>query len=222
MARARVKICGLTRKEDVQLAIDLGAWALGFIFYPPSPRYVEPEAVGRILRELRAEGYRIPKTVGVFVNSEAEVMRAALKKSGVDTIQMHGDEEAATLSAFKDWPIIKAFRFKEREQFKGLAAFENHTEAFLFDAAVPGAYGGTGHQADWDLLFSEIKGPKPFLLSGGLKVENIRAALERFASHPSFYALDLSSGVEQGPGVKDPQKLKSLFNEVGASHAITT
>lgn len=213
----RVKICGLTRSEDVALAIDLGAWALGFIFYQKSPRYIRPEAVAELLAALRQQGKKLPKTVGVFVDASPDSVREQLRVSGVDCAQLHGDEPLSSLSALKGLELIKAFRLRGESELADLEAYAEHASALLFDAAVPGAYGGTGHKADWGLI-EKVRSKKPLILSGGLGPENIREAIARLQP----YALDLSSGVESRPGVKDPEKLHRLFQEVGASHAVST
>lgn len=202
----RIKICGITRSEDARLALKLGAWALGFIFYEKSPRYIPAEDVRRILDELAAEGLVPERKVGVFVNASADLIQKTVKISGIDTVQLHGDESAEFCQSLKGPKLWKAFRLRSAEQLLALPSFEPFTEAFLFDAAVPGQYGGTGHTTDWSLV-AGIQSSRPLILSGGLNPDNIQAAA---AAVPAF-AFDLSSGVEVKPGIKDADKLRKLF-----------
>ena len=206
----KLKICGLTRLEDAELALLQGAWALGFIFYPKSPRYVEPEKVREILSQLRLKGLQPVRSVGVFVNASAEEIRHTQQVSCIDTVQLHGDEEPAFLERLSDLRLWKVFRLKSADQLAEIPKFSSYVEAFLFDAAVVGSYGGTGQLADWGLL-SQVKVDKPLIISGGLHPDNIRSALEQLKP----YALDVSSGVEEAPGRKDAHKLKALFEALG-------
>lgn len=200
-----VKICGITREEDARLAIDLGAWALGFICYPKSPRYVDAHRIRAIIDSLPGETKA--RMVAVFVNADAKTILDVVAISGVDTIQLHGDETATICAELKELSLWKAFRLYHEGQFKLTEPFTPHIEAFLYDAAVPGQYGGTGHLVDWDLL-DKAPRAKPLLVSGGLNPENALSAWQRFKP----LALDLSSGVESSPGIKDPDKLNRLFS----------
>lgn len=202
----RIKICGITRLEDARLSLELGAWALGFIFFAKSPRYVEPEAVKKILDALQVEGLRPQHAVGVFVNASAAEIQDVIQRSGIDTVQLHGDETADFSRSLYPLPLWKAFRLRSAEQLNELPLFEASVQGFLFDAAVAGQYGGTGHTTDWPLV-ARAQSTKPILLSGGLNPDNIQAAA---AAVPAF-AFDLSSGVEESPGIKDADKLRKLF-----------
>ena len=200
----KIKICGITRLEDARLAIDLGAWALGFICYAKSPRYVDVGAIRAIIEALpRTRPLRL---VGVFVNETSATIRDVAARAGLDTVQLHGDETSEVCGDLKGLTIWKAFRLKSADQFSLAEPFTAHVEAFLYDAAVAGQYGGTGHLVDWDLL-DKAPRHKPLMVSGGLNAENALAAWQRFRP----MALDLSSGVETSPGIKDAQKLKQLF-----------
>lgn len=199
-----IKICGITRLEDAQLAAGLGAYALGFIFYPKSPRYIEPEKAREILDALRK--YYSVLSVGVFVNFPADEVRRYQEISGVDIIQLHGDETVQQVAELKGLRLWKAVRVKSAESFRELQDFEPHVEAFLFDAAVAGEFGGTGHRVDPEFL-EQIPRRKPFIIAGGLNSENWRSVVETYRP----FAVDLSSGVEISPGIKDSQKLKKLF-----------
>jgi phosphoribosylanthranilate isomerase len=206
----RVKICGLTRLEDAACAVKSGAWALGFIFYPKSPRFIDPNAVGDILRQLKAQGFTPPCTVGVFVNASPDEIRQAKAQSGIDIVQLHGDESPDFLRSLSDLRVWKVFRLKSESELTLVSQFDAPCEAYLFDAAVAGAYGGTGQLADWGLL-TRVKTDKPLIVSGGLHLDNARAAWQQLQP----YALDLSSGVEDAPGIKSTQKIQALFHSLG-------
>jgi phosphoribosylanthranilate isomerase len=202
----RIKICGITRLSDGQKSLQLGAWALGFIAYAKSPRFIEPVAVRRILDELKAQGLQPQRAVGVFVNADAARIREYVRISGIDTVQLHGDESPTVCEELRDLRLWKAFRLRSADQLTVLPSYEPWVEAFLFDAAVDGQYGGTGHTADWSLIAS-VRSSRPVILSGGLSPSNLVAAAQNVAA----YAFDLSSGVEVQPGLKDPDKLLKLF-----------
>lgn len=202
----RIKICGITRTEDAQLAMSLGAWALGFIFYEKSPRFIEAEGVRVILDALAAVGLVPERKVGVFVNASADIIQNTARISGIDTVQLHGDETTSFVQSLNGLRLWKAFRLRTADQLAALPAFEPYVEAFLFDAAVPGQYGGTGHTTDWSLV-AGIQSSRSLILSGGLHPDNLEAAAN---SVPAF-AFDLSSGVEMRPGIKDADKLRKLF-----------
>lgn len=210
----RVKICGLTRAEDAKAAQDLGAWALGFIFYPKSKRFIDAAAAKIIIATLPSAA----RPIGVFVNQTDDAISIA-KDAGLKGIQLHGDETPDDLrrvrAAFSGI-IIKALRPKTEadlaviEDYKGLADF------ILLDAAVGNEYGGTGHIGDWSLAKKATAFGIPVIVAGGLGHDNIAAAYAQ--TNP--YALDLSSGVESTPGVKDHDKLKALFANIkGTTHA---
>jgi phosphoribosylanthranilate isomerase len=209
----RIKICGITRTEDARLALQLGAWALGFIFFEKSPRYIPPAAVREILDALAAEGLVPERKVGVFVNAPAAQIQDTVKISGIDTVQLHGDETPELCQQLSGLLLWKAFRLRSADQLLALPSFEPFAEAFLFDAAVPGQYGGTGHTTDWNLV-AGIQSSRPLILSGGLHPENLQAAM---SAVPAF-AFDLSSGVEVKPGIKDADKLRKLFIVRSPSH----
>ncbi len=200
----RIKICGITRLEDAQLASDLGAYALGFIFYEKSPRFIRPEAVRLILDQLNAP--KELRKVGVFVNKSVEDILEWKKISGIDVIQLHGDEGRYEIEALHGHAIWKAIRLKSSDQLALLNDYGHDFEAFLFDAAVSGEYGGTGHRIAEELL-SKIPREKPFILAGGLGPDNWRQVFDRF----SPFGVDLSSSVELSPGIKDASKLRQLF-----------
>lgn len=199
----RIKICGLTRAEDAALAHAAGAWALGFIFYPRSKRYITPAAAAAIAPAGA-------QTVGVFVNQMPDI-DAALKSFALAAVQLHGDETPADARALRgtfDGIIIKAFRLQNAGDIAQIAAWRDTADYILIDAAVAGEYGGTGHTADWALATAAKDSGLPLILSGGIYAANIAAAQD--AVKP--FAFDLASGVERAPGIKDAEKIKTLFD----------
>ncbi len=198
-----IKVCGITQLKDAQLAVDLGAMALGFIFYPKSPRYISPKAAHEIIAKLTPSSVL---KVGVFVNAGAQEAKSVALESGIDILQLHGDETPEYCASLANLRLWKAFRLKSEGQIAQISAYEPFVEAFLFDAAIEGAYGGTGHSLSADLL-AKIPQRKPTLLAGGLGPDNWQSTYETYRP----WAIDLSSSVESSPGIKDPEKLKKLF-----------
>ena len=200
----KVKVCGITSYEDAAMALDAGVDAIGFNFFPSSPRYIAPENARLIIRRLPP----LVVTVGLFVN-EATPEDAAAKglAAGVRVLQLHGDESSSYCHRLPDWPLIKAIRI-------GKAAIEDDLEAypvqaFLLDSRDDVLFGGTGKPFDWSRA-KEINSIRPVILAGGLKPDNVREAIR--AVRP--YAVDVCSGVETAPGKKDAGKLKEFMNEV--------
>lgn len=203
----KIKICGLTREEDAVYAAALGAWALGFIFYRKSPRYIEPAAVRGILDTVAQCGGKPEKTVGVFVNADAAEIEQVRKIAGINTVQIHGDE---TPEFFRDLPGEKwrALRLAGEEDLKEISLWQGASH-ILVDAAVKGAYGGTGQVADWRLA-AQAATKVPLLLSGGLTPENLLDGIHQVRP----VGVDVSSGVESAPGIKSPQLLKEFFSRL--------
>jgi phosphoribosylanthranilate isomerase len=197
-ARVRVKICGLTRLEDALAAARLGADALGFNFWPRSKRYVPPEAAGAIVRSLPAG----VATFGVFVDPTREEVLAALAASGVGVVQLHGDEPPALCTSLPA-PVVKAIRVESSASLASLASYE--VRAFLLDAPSAG-YGGSGRTFDWSLA-AEVARELPVLLAGGLAPENVAEAVRTVRP----LAVDVASGVESAPGVKDLGRLQAFI-----------
>jgi phosphoribosylanthranilate isomerase len=199
----RVKVCGITRLEDAELAVELGAWALGFILWPRSPRAADPAVAARIAAALR----RRVELVGVFVNPTLEAVARAADELHLSHLQLHGDEgpafcaEAARRTGAK---VIKAVRVAGPGDFQDLERF--HTDFHLLDAAARGLRGGTGETWDWALA-ARRRSKIPVILSGGLTGANVAAGIE--AIDP--WAVDVASGVEAAPGVKDPDKLAAFM-----------
>ena len=199
-----VKICGITNLEDALLAADLGADALGFIFYPPSPRSVAPDAARAIIAQLPP----FVTTVGVFVDEEAATVKELAVGVGLDWLQLHGRETPEYCRSL-DRRIIKAFRIQDEKSLAGLAAYRGAAQAFLLDTYKKGQVGGTGETFDWDLA-REARKYGPVILAGGLTPENVAQAMD--AAQPQ--AVDVASGVEAAPGKKDPEKLRAFFAAV--------
>jgi len=198
----RVKICGLKRLEDALLAVELGADALGFVFYPKSPRYVTPEEVLKIISKLPP----FVTTVGVFVNETRETVAKILEITGLDLVQFHGDEPPSLCASF--FPrSLKAFRVKSPEDLEQIKDYQGTVRAILLDTFVKGLPGGTGQTFDWELAVVAQKYDIPIILAGGLNPENVALAMEKVRP----FGLDLSSGVEKSPGLKDPSKMRALF-----------
>ena len=203
----RVKVCGITRHEDAELAVELGAWALGFILWPHSPRAADPGVAAGIGAALR----RRTELVGVFVNATLDEVAQAAEALHLSHVQLHGDEgpvycaEAARRTGAK---VIKAVRVAGPADFQDLERF--HTDFHMLDTAARGLRGGTGETWDWALA-ARRRRKIPVILSGGLNAENVAAGIE--AIDP--WAVDVSSGVEAAPGIKDPDKLAAFMAAAG-------
>ena len=207
----RVKICGITRFEDAELAASLGAWALGFILWPGSSRYVEEAVAAGIARRVRRQA----ELVGVFVNPTLDEVAHAVDAIGLTYVQLHGEEgqsfatEAARRTGAK---VIKAARVAGPADLQSLERFR--TDLHLLDASVEGARGGTGRSWDWSLA-AQRRSKIPMVLSGGLTPDNVADGVA--ALHP--YAVDVASGVEAEPGIKDPAKLEAFFTVAAPARA---
>ena len=195
----RIKICGLTRAEDMQVAIEAGADALGLVFYPPSPRFIDPE------QAVRLAGMAPPfvSVVGLFVNAEARQVSELLAAVPIHLLQFHGDEDEAYCRQFGR-PYIKAARMRPGLDLLQYAASFPSAQAILVDAFVEG-YGGSGKSFDWNLIPNSMS--KPLVLSGGLDADNVGEAIRRV--RPA--AVDVSSGVEAAKGIKDADKIRSFI-----------
>jgi len=200
----RAKICGITNLEDALLAAELGAHALGFIFYPKSPRAVRPEVARDIIRQLPP----FVVTVGVFVDEDAELVRDMATTVGLDWLQLHGRESPDYCRSLGR-RVIKAFRIKDESSLSLLPEYAGAVQAFLLDAYLPDVPGGTGDSFDWDLA-RRAQEFGPIILAGGLTAENVAAAIR--AARPQ--AVDVASGVEAAPGRKDPEKLIAFFKVI--------
>jgi phosphoribosylanthranilate isomerase len=200
----RIKICGLTRLEDAQRAVDLGAAALGFNFYPPSPRYIEPEPARAIIRRLPP----FVTAVGVFADeTDAGHVISLARESGATAVQVHGPRFPALHELLSVFTLVVAVAV--REGFKPEELRKIKPSAFLLDAFDPDRLGGTGRTFDWSVA-REAKQYGPIILAGGLTPENVAQAV--WEVRP--FAVDVASGVESAPGIKDPAKLQAFFAAV--------
>ncbi|WP_448584739.1 phosphoribosylanthranilate isomerase [Thermocrinis sp.] len=201
MRSVRVKFCGITREEDVKKAIELGVDYLGFIMYPKSPRWVGWEKLKNLLR--LSEGV---KKVVVFVNPSYQEVEQALS-IGADLVQLHGEESLEFAKAIGLDKVIKAFRVRNSllidESWKD-------AHAILLDTYSEKAYGGTGESFDWNVARSIVNAGFRVFLSGGLKKENVQSAIRIVKP----YGVDVSSGIESYPGIKDHRKMEEFIHAV--------
>ena len=206
---ARAKLCGITNLDDARLCVDAGAWALGMIFWPDSPRRCtveQAEAIG-------AQLHRRVELAGVFVNAPLDEVAVAADVCRFSLLQLHGDEGPAYCQEAgrrTGCQVIKAARVRDAAQVAALRAYS--TDFHLLDAHSPKAPGGTGESFDWELARLH-SGTPPVILSGGLTPENVGQAIEAAAP----FAVDTASGTEAAPGRKDPAKLTALFRAVEAA-----
>ena len=196
--KPRVKICGLTRLEDVLVAVEAGADAIGLVFYPPSPRYVDLDKAAELARAVPP----FVTIVGLFVNANPALVRETLAVVPIHLLQFHGDEDEAYCRQF-DRPYMKAARIRPGMDLVQYAAAFPSAQAILLDAFVDG-FGGGGKVFDWSLIPPALG--KPLVLSGGLDAANVGEAIVRV--RPA--ALDVSSGVEAAKGIKDAEKIRAF------------
>ena len=202
-----VKICGITSLKDAEMAVNYRVPAIGLIFYPDSPRYVDPAKVEQWID-------RIPdsvKKVGVFVNEQIDTINNITRQLKLEFIQLHGDESPEFCNGMIR-PVIKVFRVGD--DFDAIVLNEYDVHGFLFDTYKKGNPGGTGTRFNWDLI-ANLKTETPIILSGGLTQENVLNGIE--AVNPA--AVDVNSGVESVPGVKDEEKIKELFSVLEHSNS---
>ncbi|HEX9900466.1 MAG TPA: phosphoribosylanthranilate isomerase [Candidatus Methylomirabilis sp.] len=198
----RVKVCGITSREDAVAAVEAGADALGFVFVPGTPRCVHPEVAERIVGVLPP----FVTPVGVFMNQPLEEVLRIAARCGLQAVQLHGDEPEA-YSRRIPLRVIKAVRVRDAESLRILPTYPAH--AFLLDAFVEGQAGGTGTPVSWELAV-QAKGHAPIILSGGLRPDTVGLAVRRVRP----YGVDVSSGVEVSPGRKDHQKVREFIAAV--------
>lgn len=201
--RVRVKICGITNLEDALAACTAGADALGFVFYPDSPRYIEPQKADTICQQLPADVTK----VGLFVNAEANTVKQIISTIQLDLLQFHGSESADFCKAFT-LPWMKAVRMKDDIDLYKVCHDYADGEAILLDSYVPGKFGGTGESFCWKDIPADL--PKRIVLAGGLQADNVKQAIT--VAKP--YAVDVSGGVERQKGRKDHDKIRQFINEV--------
>ncbi|MEJ7846620.1 MAG: phosphoribosylanthranilate isomerase [Pyrinomonadaceae bacterium] len=203
----KVKICGITNLEDALVSIKLGAEILGFNFFEKSPRYISPGSAKEIIKKLPAESI----TVGVFVNESIDSTSRIAQETGIDAIQLHGDETPEFTETVRLWTglqLIKAFRISN--QFIASDVLKYDVDAILLDSYSHAGYGGTGKKFDWEIA-RQMRDLFPRLyLAGGLKPANVGEAVETVKP----YAVDVCSGVEASKGVKDRKKVEAFIRNV--------
>jgi phosphoribosylanthranilate isomerase (EC 5.3.1.24) len=200
---AKIKICGITNLNDALAAVKLEVDALGFVFYPPSPRAILPDKAKRIRQEIPP----FTLCVGVFVNESQEKVLNVAKECRLDALQFHGNESPEYCAFFPDFKVIKSFPLKDRSDLDIIPRYP--VQAILIDAYDPRHYGGTGKKANRELA-QAAKGFGPLILAGGLDETNVEEAIREV----NPYAVDVSSGVELSPGIKDPAKLRRFVEMV--------
>jgi phosphoribosylanthranilate isomerase len=216
--RTRIKICGLTCRADLQVAIDAGADAIGLVFYPDSPRYLSPAVAGELITELPP----FVSSVGLLVNAALEQARSIVAQAPVSLLQFHGDESAgqcAEIAHAVNRPFLRALRIGATTTGADLLECERQYRAasplfsgLVLDALVEG-YGGGGKVFDWSLVPQELA-PR-VVLSGGLSAQNAADAIQWLRP----YALDVSSGVESSKGIKDPARIRAFIDAVRQADA---
>ena len=206
----KVKICGLTRTEDIECANSVQPDFIGMVFYAKSKRAVTAEQAATLKAKLNPN----IKAVGVFVNNELDFIANLAQAGIIDIIQLHGDEDGAYIQRLREVlpkpniPIIKAIRIRSEESLQGLASYP--VDYFLFDTYKAGLYGGTGER--FNLELESIHIPKPYFMAGGLDASNIA---EVIGANPKAFAVDVSGGVEDSvTGLKDPQKMADFVAQV--------
>jgi phosphoribosylanthranilate isomerase len=207
-----VKVCGITRLEDAEVAAELGASAIGLVLWPASPRYINPERARTIVRSLAP--FVIP--VGVFVDQLQAEVNALAERVGLGAIQLHGNE-TPQYGAGMNRRVIRAIGLQESIDVRAIDQWPSSV-TLLVDAYDPNKRGGTGRPVDWHLA-AALAVRRPIILSGGLRPENVAAAIQTVKP----YAIDVSSGVESRPGVKDAHRLRAFFEAIvderaGAGH----
>ncbi len=204
--RTRVKICGITRIEDAQAAVEAGCDAIGLVFYEPSPRFVSLERAAEVVASIPP----FVNTVGLFVDAEPSYIQQVLQRVRLDLLQFHGDESAQACQQF-GVPYMKAIRVQPDTNLLQYAKEFEQAKALLLDAFIEGVPGGTGQKFDWNIIPKAL--PIPVVLAGGLTPENVSAAIEQV----NPYAVDVSGGVEIKKGIKDAAKIAAFMR--GVSHA---
>ena len=211
-AAPKIKFCGMTSLADAELAVAAGAWAIGLIFWPGSPRACPPD----VAAEIAAAVKRRTEVAGVFVNPSLDEVASIAEAVDLTLLQLHGDEgpafcaEAARRTGCK---VIKAARVRSGADIQALGSF--HTDYHLLDSHSPGKWGGTGETFAWELAGAH-RGTAPVILSGGLTADNVAAAIA--TTRP--FAVDVASGVERRPGEKDPDKLRAFTQAVRSTSAV--
>jgi phosphoribosylanthranilate isomerase len=197
----RVKICGLTREQDVQFAVRAGADALGFVFAPGSKRLLSAERASVLVRPVPAFVTR----VGLFLNQPAKDVKRILERVPLNLLQFHGTEDGDYCRQF-GWPYIKAVSMDSKQAVERIEGEYQDAAGLLLDSHSPGGLGGTGHVFDWKQI---ERGTLPIILAGGLNADNVTEAVRLVQP----WAVDVSSGVESAPGIKSDAAVQKFINE---------
>lgn len=200
----KVKICGITNLEDAQASIGAGCDALGFVFFKKSPRYITPVRASKIIKSLPADSIKI----GVFVDAREKTILRLAKLCHLNMIQLHGNESPEFCRRLKDYKVIKAFRLKDKIDFKKISQY--NTFAYLFDTFAKSKVGGTGKRFNWELLRYLDNVKQLIFLAGGLNPKNVLQAMK--IARPDW--VDASSELEVTPGKKDHKKVKRFIAQV--------
>jgi phosphoribosylanthranilate isomerase len=200
--RTRVKICGMTRRQDADFAAKSGADAIGLVFYPPSPRAVSIAQARDVVADLAP----FVSVVALFVDPTPELVLECQEALPIDIIQFHGDEPAMFCEQFGK-PYIKAIRMKPGTELSALTEHYASAKALLLDAYQPGVPGGTGQTFDWSMI-ADVD--MPLILAGGLNADNVKQAIQQVRP----FAVDVSGGVESEKGIKSHEKISAFMREV--------
>lgn len=206
--RTRVKICGLTRPGDARAAIDAGADALGWVLVPSSPRFIAPQHAAIMQRALPP----FVQGVALLMDADAEFVRSAIAELQPDLLQFHGSESAEFCAQF-GLPYLKAVAMADAPDLQAVTRRYASASALLLDGHGAGEMGGSGRAFDWQAARAQLQ--LPLILAGGLNAENVSQAI----SQARPYAVDVSSGVEQSPGIKDAEKIRKFIEEVRTADA---
>ena len=213
----QVKICGITQLEQAEAIAQIGATALGYICVARSPRYITPENIAPIILAIHSFAPEV-EHFGVFANAPLSEILSVTKATGLNVIQLHGDETPATCELLRDAlahtdlptvKLVKAVRVRTNEDLEVALSYEPYVDRLLLDAYHPEQLGGTGKTLDWRSL-QAFSPSRPWFLAGGLNPDNILSALAQLSPN----GIDLSSGVERSPGDKDLSKVRQLFNQL--------
>lgn len=202
-SRTRIKMCGMTRGQDIQSACRAGVDAIGLVFYPPSPRAVTLDQAA----ELSLNVSPLVNRVALFVNADEQYVREVIDATGADLLQFHGDESEEFCQKFNK-RYIKALRVKDEKTLQSLVKRHESADAILLDTYVKGVPGGTGALFNWNLVPPSIVGK--VILAGGLTPANVGEAVRQVRP----FAVDVSGGIEQSPGIKDDVKISAFMNAV--------
>jgi len=202
--RVRIKICGITRMEDARAAADLGVDALGFVFHPKSPRYIEPAAAADIIKRLPP----LVTAVGVFVDEDINILHSITGLAGLNAVQLHGVESAHYCESLAPIKCIKGIRLGSKQDLEKIEEYPSEV-GILLDSFESGVPGGTGKTFDWEWA-AQARRSRPIILSGGLGPHNVGQAI--MLVHP--YAVDASSALEDEPGIKDRDKMAAFVTAI--------